>query len=56
MKEKRDGEGKRRSWWTAVGLFTLRKSLFSRCLAAHTGKGERVKGRSEGARATEGCE
>lgn len=33
-----DGEGKDRSWWTAVGLFTPRICLFSRCLAAHRGK------------------
>lgn len=39
MEEQRDGERKERSWWTAVGLFTSRISLFSRCLAAHRGKG-----------------
>lgn len=26
-----DVEGRGRSWWTAVALFTLRISLFSRC-------------------------
>lgn len=48
MKEERDGEGKERSWWTAVGLFTSKISLFSRCLAAHRGKGrERRAGAKE---------
>lgn len=48
MKEESDGEGNKRSWCTAVGLFTSRISLFSRCVAAHRGKGrerEREKGR-----------
>lgn len=39
MKEEKDGEGKDGSWWTAVGLFTSRITCFSRCLAAHRGKG-----------------
>lgn len=47
MKEERDGEGKERGWWTAVGLFTWRISLFSRCLAAHTGKGRERERRAE---------
>lgn len=54
MKGGRVGEGKERSWWTAAGLFTLSISLFSRCLAAHTGKGRERRARGEGV--TEGCE
>lgn len=51
MKEERDGEEKDRSWWTAVGLFTSRISLLSRCLAAHRGKGrERDRERGAGAK------
>lgn len=44
VKEEKDGEGKDRSWWTDVGLFTSRISLFSRCLAAHRGKGRKGEG------------
>ncbi len=44
MKEERDGEGNKRSWCTAVGLFTSRISLFSRCVAAHRGKGREREG------------
>lgn len=47
--EERDGEGEGRSWWTAVGLFTSRISLFSRCLAAHQGK-RTERGRGDGER------
>lgn len=46
--EESSDDGKERSWWTAVGLFTLSVLLFSRCSAACTGKGrERRAGAGE---------
>lgn len=48
MRRKRDDRGgKDRSWWTAVGLFTTRMLLFSRCLAADGGN-RREREREEG--------
>lgn len=44
MKEKRDGEGKRRSWWTAVGLFTLRKFALLQMFSSTHRKGRESEG------------
>lgn len=52
-----DVEGRGRSWWTAVALFTLWISLFSRCWAANRGRqreGGRTRKTAEGRKWSEG--